>query len=343
MKSHLSHLHRIIRHWHIHLSLWGVLASALILITAGAGGVAVVRHVHAGYRPAPLPPAIQITGGPPLPASFSLARYLVRLHNQGSSNSCVGQTLSTMDEITTQERNHKLIAVLVRRTTRVRVPLDTGRPGRPARRRSSPARHRAAPFSQKRHAHAPFHWVTRHIWVHTHRTIPRHNRYSLSAGFIYDLANHGVDQGASYDDAFSVLINEGDPRLRDFPHDGIDWWAQPSAWTLTRASPFRFLSYRAIEPWDRHTIEAEIAAGRPLALALPWHDGLYQHFGDSSVVTADPGPFHFWHSVTVYGYTPAGVCFVNSWGPGYGIDGRACVSWGFLAGSPQIALITAMP
>lgn len=38
-----------------------------------------------------------------LPSTWSLTQYIVRVHNQGSSNSCVAQTLSTMMEIEVSE------------------------------------------------------------------------------------------------------------------------------------------------------------------------------------------------------------------------------------------------
>jgi hypothetical protein len=96
MKSHLR------KHWHHHLALWGLILSSLLL---GIGSASAYTRWHGhGFRPGPLPPELHIGGAPHLPPAWWLNPYLVRYHNQGNSNSCVGQTLSTMEEITQRER-----------------------------------------------------------------------------------------------------------------------------------------------------------------------------------------------------------------------------------------------
>jgi hypothetical protein len=67
-----------------------------------SGTLTVQRIARGGYRPGLLPSAIRISGGV-TPASVSLDRWVPRLHDQGTSNSCVGQTVSTMLEIATDE------------------------------------------------------------------------------------------------------------------------------------------------------------------------------------------------------------------------------------------------
>jgi Papain family cysteine protease len=91
------------RHWHHHLALWGLLASTLFL-GVGVSQAYTRWHGH-GFRPGPLPPQLHIGGAPALPPAWWLNPYLVRTHNQGNSNSCVGQTLSTMEEITQRRRD----------------------------------------------------------------------------------------------------------------------------------------------------------------------------------------------------------------------------------------------
>src|SRR5579872_5934741 len=99
VKTHLA------RHWHHHLALWASAAAIALLLTAG--GAAIITGLgRGGYKQAPLPPLAHIRGGP-LPASWSLARFSVRIHDQGNSSSCVGQTLATIEEITWAERHHR--------------------------------------------------------------------------------------------------------------------------------------------------------------------------------------------------------------------------------------------
>ena len=185
----------------------------------------------------------------------------MRLHNQGYSNSCVGQTLSTIAEIDAKEHGLKA---------------------------------------------------------------PR------SAGYIYDQINGGRDGGATYEAAFHVLTHQGDATLKAFPHDGQDWWVQPGPSAWRSASKDRFSTWRSIRPWDRHTIEAELHAGRAIAFAIPVRDTFY-YWNGRGVMSSDTGAYHFDHSITAYGYTPQGLRVLNSWGPGWGVNGTVIMSWQLVA------------
>lgn len=261
------------RHWHHHLALWFGIASALILVFGAAGAsVAIYRHLHGGFKPGgPMPPMIRIEGGAPLPRQVSLTRYITRVHNQGLSNSCVAQTLSTIEEITQRMR--------------------------------------------------------------------RHTHY-FSAGFIYDQINGGTDQGSTYNDAFRILLTQGDATLKSFPHDGQDYLALPGPAARANARKFRFRSWRSISVSDSHTIQYELAHHRPIALAIPVHDTVYNHFNTPLPVFSDYGTLHFWHSITVVGYNTTGIQILNSWGKAYGQNGITTFSWGYLNSSGGIMAIS---
>jgi hypothetical protein len=267
--NHLS------RHWHHYLSVCALIGSGVVL---GIGGQRVYEHIsHGGYTGGPLPPTIAIGGGV-LPASFSLGKDTTRVHNQGNSNSCVGQTLSTMVEIINRERHT-------------------------------------------------------HQWRH------------FSAGYIWNQVDQGRNQGISYQDAFSVLLHSGDARLKDFPWDGATGWGvQPNSRTRSLAYSHRFLSFRSIAPSDTHTIQSEIYAGHPIALAIPVTDSFYQLWNTRSLptVSAQSGPFHFYHSITGIGYTPRGLIILNSWGTSWGHHGRALLTWPFISANAS-AIVVASP
>lgn len=251
-------------HWHHWVSVVGLLAAGIL--TGVAGDRAVQYVTHGGYRPGPLPPRIVLSGAA-LPAAYSLDRYLTRVHNQGASNSCVGQTLSTMVEIVQHERRPRL-----------------------------------------------------------------HRRYS--AGYIWNQVDLGRNQGISYEQGFAVLLSSGDARLRIFPWDGATGWGiLPSPAVRRAAYPNRFLSWRSIAPADRTTMEAELVAGRPLAVAFPVYDSFYYSLWSQAtmpVVASQSGAFRFWHSTAVTGYTPVGLEIVNSWGAGWGFQGHALLTWSYL-------------
>ncbi|HLJ67757.1 MAG TPA: C1 family peptidase [Chloroflexota bacterium] len=263
----ISHLARF---WHIHLTIWSVLLAGIIF---GAGGAVAVQHAcglnsslcTGGYKPGPLPPRFRLLGGSPI--AFSLVRDEVRVHNQGSYWSCVGQTLATMEEITQRERGHQ---------------------------------------------------------------------FQFSSGFIWNQLNGGnPDQGIAYADAFRILTQQGDPRLRDFAPDGYsDYSVQPNPAARAAALPFRFTRWGSIDPADRATIQAEIASGRPIAIAIHAYSNfanLWAGYPSPPVLDDQAGAYLYDHSVTGVGYSPTGVEIQNSYGPSWGFQGRAVLTWHYLA------------
>lgn len=75
-----------------------------ILALSGAFAVHLIRH--GGYRPSALPTRTLHLSGARTPASHSLAKYIVRRHNQGTGNSCVAQTITEGLELYTNEAGH---------------------------------------------------------------------------------------------------------------------------------------------------------------------------------------------------------------------------------------------
>lgn len=92
----------LLQRWHHIVSIAGLLISGVVI---GAAGERTIDHLrHGGFRFGPLPPPVTLSGSA-LPRTVSLSRDLTRIHNQGNSNSCVGQTLSTIVEILDHQRH----------------------------------------------------------------------------------------------------------------------------------------------------------------------------------------------------------------------------------------------
>jgi len=263
-------------HWHHYLSVVALVGAGLVV---GIAGERTYVHLRAGgFRFSTPPPQITIAGAVTVPLAKSLGKLVTRIHNQGSSNSCVGQSLSTLVEIVHRERH------------------------------------------------------------------PREWR-KFSAGYIWNQVDKGHDQGISYDDAFQVLLHSGDARLRDFHPDGASGWGvQPNDHVRRLAWPHRFSSWRSISPSDRHTMKFEISHGRPIALAIPVTDSFYTLWNSphTPIVAFQSGPRHFYHSITGIAYSPTGLTILNSWGPLWGRNGRAILTWSFIA-SQAIEVVVAQP
>lgn len=90
---------------------WPHVVLILILLLSGSvGGFLTARAVYSqkgGVMPGPLPSVQRLSGGV-LPAEHSLIKYVVRIHNQGDSNSCVAQGASTVVEVINAERGHRM-------------------------------------------------------------------------------------------------------------------------------------------------------------------------------------------------------------------------------------------
>lgn len=251
-----------------------ILALLFGAYAAGAFTEKAVLANHGGYTPAPLPPNSRIEGGP-VPSAHSLLKYLVRIHNQGTSNSCVSQTGSTIEEIVQAERG---------------------------------------------------------------------DRKAFSAGFLYNQTNGGVDAGTSYNAMFDILVSEGDAPLSAFGADGLDtdyYWTVPEE-AIQAAAPYRFSSWITVAPSDQYSIEYAVAHGIPVAFAIPVYSSFYNLFsvGYMPYLTGQGGTYEFAHSMTIYAYDPSGVDILNSWGPNWGLNGRAHLSWGFLAQYATVAIAT---
>ncbi len=99
----------------------------------------------------------------------------------------------------------------------------------------------------------------------------------------------------------------------------------PSYQTQTLPITFAAISLANAE----QAIKQALCAGKPVVLA----------FQVPSDVSIDPsGTLRYnvdtltpnWHAVLVYGYTPRGLCFKNSWGKGWGNNGCGVLDWEYV-------------
>jgi hypothetical protein len=91
-------------------------------------------------------------------------------------------------------------------------------------------------------------------------------------------------------------------------------------------------------------MEFEISHGRPIALAIPVSDSFYTLWNSPRIpiVSSQFGPQHFYHSITGIAYNRTGLVILNSWGPLWGRNGRAILTWSFIR-SQAIEVVVATP
>jgi hypothetical protein len=180
--------------------------------------------------------------------------------------------------------------------------------------------------------------------------------YQFSPSFMYNQINGGVDDGASFYDAFSLLETKGDVDIAEMPYDQNDYTTQPTTAQLEAAKPYRIPAYSQpgwgyfflrstngpySSPNDISTLKAWLNSGEMLVMAIP----IYWDFFDDTPYYDYDGSSGFsnsGHGVAIVGYddnaNPSGADadhrggfkMVNSWGPSWNGDGTVYLSYDFV-------------
>lgn len=155
-----------------------------------------------------------------------------------------------------------------------------------------------------------------------------------------------TDQGMRFADALAILVKNGALPLSEFGYNPSDPCTQPDAGQLAAASGYRSLGYGAFFVYDEsghvtaeqfEALKAHLANGNLVMLGIPVYPGFYRPELTADIIdTPQAGEVSAgYHAVTLVGYDDA-TCgqgafkFVNSWGPAYGGDGYARLTYDFV-------------
>ncbi|MDY6794683.1 MAG: IPT/TIG domain-containing protein, partial [Actinomycetota bacterium] len=172
--------------------------------------------------------------------------------------------------------------------------------------------------------------------------------YQYSPSFVYNQINGGVDDGATYSQAFSLLRDEGCTDIAYMPYNQADFTTHPNSAQLSAALPYSigddYGTFWQKPDWPHKTgyvtpnditqAKAWLNSGRVLVMMIP----IYEDFPDYGL-TANPASkyydynsfsnFNGGHAVCICGYddnaNPSGVdadhkggfLMANSWGPAW--------------------------
>lgn len=157
-----------------------------------------------------------------------------------------------------------------------------------------------------------------------------------------------IDAGMRFPDALAILILDGALPLSQFPYDPADPCTQPSAEQLADAYLYRSLGYGAFFVYGEggHVTDAQVEnmkahlyGGNLVLLGIPIYSPSFEHPEDNQDIVDVPGldeKFRGYHAITLVGYDDAAAGgrgafkFVNSWGPAYGGDGFAYLTYDFV-------------
>jgi C1A family cysteine protease len=174
-----------------------------------------------------------------------------------------------------------------------------------------------------------------------HRWSVSDAEHRFSPSFIYNQINGGRDRGASFPDAFKVLIRSGDTSIKKFPYNQNDYWSKPTAAQRDAALPFRAAScayiWRGAGGNDVNEIKAHLAAGDPVVLGIPVYQAFYSCRGGWVDSPSRGQRFYGNHGVCAVGYSDSagsgkgGIKIVNSWGSSWGSGGYTYLSYRFVS------------
>ena len=164
--------------------------------------------------------------------------------------------------------------------------------------------------------------------------------YQYSPSFVYNQINGGVDGGATFSSAFSLLESKGDVDIAEMPYNAGDYRTQPTSAELEAAKPYRIPGDWAAF-WARSTrgpyftpnnidnVKALLDSGKVLVMGIPVYRDFPDYGGNLPKPYYDYNGYSSYaggHGICICGYDDdinpsgsnadhrGGFKMVNSWG-----------------------------
>ncbi len=180
--------------------------------------------------------------------------------------------------------------------------------------------------------------------------------YQYSPSFVYNQINGGKDNGSKFQDAFTLLQNNGDVDIAEMPYNQNNYTAKPSAAQLEAAKPYRvpgdwryfFLRTNNgpfSSPNDISGVKTLLDSGKVLVMAIPVYGDFPNYGSNPSKAYYDyngSSSLKGGHGVCICGYDDninpggadadhkGGFKMVNSWGPTWNGGGYVYLSYDFV-------------
>jgi len=164
--------------------------------------------------------------------------------------------------------------------------------------------------------------------------------HQVSPAYIYNHINGGADGGAYFDDAQTILCEQGACSMQDFPYSQWNWWDWPSESAFARGILWRSDQAYWIDVSNDAgvaRVKARLDSGITSVLGISVYSNFdnIQNFNYTYCASERYGGNRGGHGVTFVGYDDSKVTadgtgafkLVNSWGTGWGLSGYWWMSY----------------
>jgi C1A family cysteine protease len=151
---------------------------------------------------------------------------------------------------------------------------------------------------------------------------PNTERYMFSPSYLYNMVNGGRDNGSSFLDNLTLLVNRGCSTYLTFPYT-LDFRLQPGPEAHAEAAKYKIAEWRKIDR-DVTVFKAWLAGGYGIICSFKiWENfdrykgGIYRPAGAAGVIRNNrDGARSPYHGGLIVGYSDERRCFkvINSWG-----------------------------
>jgi hypothetical protein len=155
--------------------------------------------------------------------------------------------------------------------------------------------------------------------------------------FLYSQLAKGKDTGSTFKQNLDLLVKQGIDTAVGYWQGDTDFTTQPTSSQRKRANSLRITGYTPIFVGQRKSgtkdaIKGILSSGKPILITVPIFSN-WEVVPSERPLISDPQPGEQstgWHALFATGYDDLGLWVLNSWGPRWGHNGWAELSWAFV-------------
>ncbi len=162
----------------------------------------------------------------------------------------------------------------------------------------------------------------------------------FSPAYVYNSLNKGKDNGITYFEALSFLVNHGVVPWEYMPYEPNNFLKKPEPKLEQIASQFLAKEFRKVRFQDLEEIKSLLADGNPVMVGVLISSNL-KELKAGEVYKSHSGTFMGGHAVTLVGYDDSkeAFLFANSWGEAWADKGFGWIDYKWFLKTAKVAYI----